>query len=121
MRKLILILLTAAIATQAGAATAPDAPTAPKTLKVGVYFEAPFVMKTADGIGGYAIDLWNQIAATQGWKSQYIVATTLPQLISMTRDGRVDVAVTDMFITAERIKQLDFSHPYYDSGLQIMI
>ena len=39
----------------------------------------------------------------------------------MVRDGRVDVAVTDLFVTAERIRELDFSHPYFDSGLQIMI
>jgi polar amino acid transport system substrate-binding protein len=121
MRKLILILIAIMLGTHAWADTSTPATTPAKTLKVGLYFEAPFVMKTKSGYGGYAIELWDQIAASQGWQSYYVVANTVPELIAMTREGKVDIAVTDMFITADRIKQVDFSHPYFDSGLQIMI
>jgi ABC-type amino acid transport substrate-binding protein len=67
------------------------------------------------------VELWDEIAASQGWQSEYVPVNTVPELITMTREGKVDIAVTDMFITADRIKQIDFSHPYFDSGLQIMI
>ncbi len=122
MRKFFLLLIVIALGTQAWAdATQPVAAPAQRTVKVGVYLEAPFVMKATNGIGGYAIDLWTEIANAQGWKSDYTVASTLPELISMTHNGQVDVAVTDMFITAERMRKVDFTHPYFDSGLQIMI
>ena len=119
MRKLILIFVAVVLGTQAWADI--TAPTATRTLKVGIYFEAPFVMKDREGTSGFAIDLWNEIAAAEGWKSEFVVAHTVPELISMTHDGKVDVAVTNMFITASRIRELDFSHPYFDSGLQVMI
>jgi polar amino acid transport system substrate-binding protein len=121
MRKLILIVFAITMGTHAWADTSTPAASPARTVKVGPYFEAPFVMKTKSGNGGYAIDLWNQIAASQEWQSEYVTANTVPELIAMTRDGKIDIAVTDMFITADRVKQIDFSHPYFDSGLQIMI
>lgn len=121
MRKLILIVIAIALGTCAWADTSTPAASPAKTVKVGLYFEAPFVMKTKTGDGGYAIELWDQIAASQGWQSEYVTANTVPELIAMTRNDKIDIAVTDMFITADRVKQVDFSHPYFDSGLQIMI
>ena len=121
MRKLILILMAIMVGTYAWADTSPPVASPAKTIRVGLYFEAPFVMKIKSGYGGYAVELWNQIAASQGWQSEYVTANTVPELIAMTREGKVDIAVTDMFITADRVKQVDFSHPYFDSGLQIMV
>ncbi len=37
------------------------------------------------------------------------------------RDHRIDVAVANLSITAERFTQMDFSLPYFDSGQRIMI
>ncbi len=95
---------------------------AQKTLTVGVNELPPFVMKGPNGtFGGFAIDLWEAIAREQGWKTKYVEASTLPELVDWTRTGKVDLAVTDMFITSERFKDVDFTQPYYDSGLRVTI
>jgi polar amino acid transport system substrate-binding protein len=90
-------------------------------LIVGVCVEAPFVSKRADGYGGLAIELWEQIASSQGWQFKYVEAPSFPGLLDLVHKGAVDVAVADISITSQRLTLVDFSQPYFDSGLQIMI
>lgn len=116
-RAIIVVLLLTAGA--AGAWTPGSANSTP--LRVVVYVDPPFVIKTADGFGGFAIELWEKIAMAQGWKFQYSAARTLPQLIDMVSESQADVGVTDLFITRKRLKKVDFAQPYFDSGLQVMV
>jgi polar amino acid transport system substrate-binding protein len=83
--------------------------------------EPPFVSKLAGGYGGLAIELWEQIAFSQGWQSKYIEVSSFPELMDMVSKGTIDIAVGDLSITSQRLKLMDFSQPYFDSGLQIMV
>jgi polar amino acid transport system substrate-binding protein len=83
--------------------------------------EPPFVSKLPNGYGGLAIELWEQIAFSQGWQFKYIEAASFPELLDLVRRGTIDIAVGDLTITIQRLKLFDFSQPYFDSGLQIMI
>jgi hypothetical protein len=49
MRKLILILIAITLGTHAWADTSTPGASPAKTVKVGLYFEAPFVMKSKSG------------------------------------------------------------------------
>jgi polar amino acid transport system substrate-binding protein len=105
-----------------GAAWAsPVEPGASTPLRVVVYVDPPFVIRAASGFGGFAIELWDKIASANGWKFQYTEVRTLPQLIDEVSQGQADVGVTDLFITSERMEKVDFSQPYFDSGLQVMV
>jgi polar amino acid transport system substrate-binding protein len=51
------------------------------------------------------------------WK----VVTTQPELLQAVQRGDADVAIAAITMTPEREMLVDFSHPYFDSGLQIMV
>lgn len=92
------------------------------TIRVGVYTSAPFVMRDESGAySGMAIDLWEAAAARLGWEHEYIEKATFRELTSAVADGELDVAVTNLTITQARAEQLDFTHPWYDAGMRIMV
>ncbi len=83
---------------------------------------APFVINEDGKLSGYSIDLWNEVAKTAGWNDfEFKLVDNVPAMIDALKSGQADVAVGALSITAERSKQIDFSHPFYDSGLDIMV
>jgi len=114
--KQIFVLLSALIL-QAGLALAQDT----SNLRVGVLSDPPFVKAQAGGYSGFSIDLWERAAAEKGWKFHYEEFKDVTSLLNAVHEGKIDIAVSDLTITSERWKLVDFSHPFYNSGLQIMI
>ena len=83
---------------------------------------APFVMEENGRFSGYSIDLWDEVARTAGWTDfEFKKVDTVPAMIDALKNAQGDVGVGALSITAERSKEIDFSHPFYDSGLDIMI
>jgi len=94
----------------------------PKTLRVLTKPIAPFVIPNgAGGVTGFSMDLWEAIAKRMNVKSEITVLPTLKALLDGVREGAGDVGIAAITITAEREAELDFSHPYFRSGLQILI
>jgi ABC-type amino acid transport substrate-binding protein len=88
-----------------------------RKLVVGTKPTEPFVIRGADGgWEGISIELWEDIAAEAGWTYEYR-EYSLEELIEAVRTGSVDVAVAAFTVTAERERELDFSHPFYSTGL----
>ncbi|MCW6512461.1 transporter substrate-binding domain-containing protein [Lichenifustis flavocetrariae] len=96
---------------------------APETgpIKVGLYLSAPFAMSAQGRPTGMAVDLWTSVAARLGRQSTFVIKSSLPELLKATADGTVDVAVSNLTVTADRSQKLDFTQPWYDAGLRIMI
>jgi ABC-type amino acid transport substrate-binding protein len=46
---------------------------------------------------------------------------TVPQMLEAVKTRQADVAIAAISITAERHAMMDFSQPYFDSGLQILV
>jgi polar amino acid transport system substrate-binding protein len=83
---------------------------------------APFVIEENGKFSGYSIDLWNEVAHEAGWTDfEFKRVDTVPAMLDALKSGQADVAVGALSITAERSKEIDFSHPFYDSGLDIMV
>ncbi len=83
---------------------------------------APFVMNQDGKLSGYSIDLWNEVARTAGWTDfEFKIVDSVPAMIDALKAGQANVAVGALSITAEREKEIDFSHPFYDSGLDILV
>src|SRR5277367_4289553 len=76
-------ILIALMVTSVRAASAPRTQSSVPPLKVGVCIEPPFVSKLPNGYGGLAIELWEQIAFSQGWQTKYIEAASFPELLDM--------------------------------------
>jgi len=113
-------------AAQAASAAEPAAAAAPAdaasgTLRVALSEVPPFVMKQDDGSWtGISVDLWKDIAASLQLDYQFVpmrFADVLPSLEA----GRVDVAVGALTMTAEREQAIDFTHPFYQTGLAIAV
>lgn len=93
-------------------------------IKVGVLRTPAFLepSKAAPGAyTGFSGDLWNAVTAKLGRTSEFVEFHDFPTLIEATADGKIDVAVTDMLITAERARKLDFSYPITDGGLRVAV
>jgi polar amino acid transport system substrate-binding protein len=92
-----------------------------RTLIVGTREAPPFAMKTREGIwAGIGIDLWRQIAAELGLKFE-LRELDLKSLLGGVANGSLDAAVAALTITSEREKVLDFTHPFYTTGLGIAV
>lgn len=126
-RLIRLVLLGAALSLASVAHGKADAiltdggalPTAP--IKVGVILAPPFVMQTPTGYGGMAIDLWQNVADKLGLSYQYERLPTFRALLDAVAAGKVDIAVMDLTITQDRLQRMDFTQPWFDTGLRVMI
>ncbi len=86
-------------------------------LKVAVRQSPPFAFHDGDGRwDGLSVALWRQTAERLGLEYEW-VETPLKDTIGAVADGQIDVAITALSITPEREERVDFSHPYYISGL----
>jgi ABC-type amino acid transport substrate-binding protein len=81
----------------------------------------PFVMPDLDAPSGFSIDLWRRVAQEAGLGFEFRPARTTREMLEALEGGSADVAVGALSITAEREAQFDFSHAYYESGLQILV
>ncbi|MBF2085995.1 transporter substrate-binding domain-containing protein [Thermoleptolyngbya sp. C42_A2020_037] len=101
----------------------PSPMLAERSLRVGVKPIEPFVFAAEQGNPtGYSIDLWTAIAPQINAQTRYVVYDTTPELLDALRRGEVDVAIAGISITASReATGLDFSHPTYEAGLQLLV
>lgn len=73
------------------------------------------------GPTGFSIDLWQAIAARLQVKSRLTMQPDLLGMLKTIETGQADLAIAAVTITADRETRMDFSHPYFRSGLQIMV
>ncbi len=108
----------------AGTALAQDADEAAgsaETLVVGTKVAPPFVMKNAQGeFTGISIALWEAVAEDLGLDFEYR-ETSLDGLFTGLEDGSLDVSVAALTVTAEREARIDFTYPFFTTGLAIAV
>lgn len=126
---LALALLPALAARAQAPAAAPVTPpaatpaaAAPAPIRAAVFLNPPFVMREPNGtFGGFAVDLWDKTSAELGRTTEYVAAASFEDLLAAVRDGKVDVGISDVFVTSDRQRVMDFTHPFADGGLRIMV
>jgi ABC-type amino acid transport substrate-binding protein len=101
----------------------PAAQAARPVLRVATGEAQPFVLRQGNVLTGFSIDLWNAIAQQMnvdtrfidlGWRSD-------AAQLQAVRSGAADAAIAAITITTQREREVDFSIPHYESGLQIMV
>jgi polar amino acid transport system substrate-binding protein len=118
---LAVVALTAVLAPalQAGAQK-PEPPKA-RELVVGTKVAPPFAMKAEDGTWrGISIDLWRYIANQMHLHYRF-QETTLQGLTDGVADGALDVSVAALTVTSARHRLVDFTQPFYSTGLGIAV
>ncbi|MEZ0357638.1 transporter substrate-binding domain-containing protein [Mycobacterium sp. SA01] len=104
------------------AAAQPAPEDGSQQVTVAIHRLEPFVMKTSTGEWtGFSIDLWTEIARRLGWSTDYLATDDVNGQLAAVADGRADLAVGAISLTAQREKSFDFSQPTLDAGLQIMV
>lgn len=90
-----------------------------KILNVGVFVDPPFVYKQDGQYHGIAIDLWEQIAKEHKYDFTYI-ETDINNSITKIENQSLDITIGSISITDQREQRVDFSSPYYQSGLALI-
>jgi polar amino acid transport system substrate-binding protein len=87
-------------------------------LNVGAYpTNPPFETKLADGsFEGFEVDVVNEAAKRAGFKTN-IADYGFQALFAAIASKRIDVAISSITITPERLKSVSFTQPYYDSDM----
>jgi ABC-type amino acid transport substrate-binding protein len=121
-RCVALLLVLVAMAIGLGAADAGAQDHAPRAvLRVAVKPIEPFVFKQGTELTGFSIDLWNALAQSLKVDTSWIEVATVDDQLQAVKNGKADAAIAAITITQERDRLVDFSHPYFDSGLQILV
>ena len=113
-RRLLVTLTVAALAGCGGRAIAADA------LNVGAYpTNPPFETKKSDGsFEGFEVDIVTEAAKRAGMTPS-IADYGFQALFAAIASKRIDVAISTITITPERLKSVSFTQPYYDSDMGI--
>ncbi|HWE75257.1 MAG TPA: transporter substrate-binding domain-containing protein [Stellaceae bacterium] len=107
------------------AQTADDANSAvssQRELVVGTKETPPFAMKDTDGNwSGISIDLWRRIADELHLRYRFAEEPQVQGLIDGIASGKFDIAVAALTVTAARERVVDFTEPFYATGLGIAV
>jgi ABC-type amino acid transport substrate-binding protein len=92
-----------------------------KILRVATKRLEPFVVYRNQRYTGFSIELWEKIADEMGVNYELYGVNTMAKLLDEVTRGTADLAIAGIGITSKREQDLDFSHPFFESGLQIMV
>lgn len=91
-------------------------------LRVGVRESPPFVVRAEDGgFHGIAVELWQDVADRMGLRYAFEEYDELGELLRDVERHDLDLAVGALSNTPERERRLDFTQPYYHTGLGIAV
>ncbi|HUU41636.1 MAG TPA: transporter substrate-binding domain-containing protein [Desulfatiglandales bacterium] len=107
---------------------ASDSPVLQRIQKLGmirvginpIFKPFSFVGKDGNRVG-IDIDIAKLLAKQLGVKLELIVPESFSQLIPMLQKEDIDVVIAGMTINFNRAKLVDFTDPYFDTGLSIML
>ncbi|WP_155799363.1 glutamine ABC transporter substrate-binding protein GlnH [Bartonella tamiae] len=114
IKKLFTALALTASLTFSGQALAKDLIFATDTAFV------PFSFKQGDDYVGFDVELWDAIAKDMG-VTYKLQPMDFAGIVPGVQAGQIDVAMAGMSITDARAKVVDFSDPYYNSGLLLLV
>jgi polar amino acid transport system substrate-binding protein len=118
------VLVTVTLSCQHGRAQpATVDPSIPdRELVIGTKEAPPFAIKQPDGAWrGISIDLWRRIADRLHLRYRLSEQPTVQALVDGTAGGSLDAAMAAITVTAARERGVDFTHPFYATGLGVAV
>lgn len=92
-----------------------------QTIQVGTVSRAPFSFVQDGADTGFSIDLIEEISKDLRRPYEITRYSEFRDMLAAVNFGQVDVAIANISITSKREEIMDFSHPIFESGLQVMI
>lgn len=119
---LIAVALMALFGASSGPAFAQSAAGPAREIVVATKIAPPFAMKSDSGEWtGIAIELWNRIGEKLNLHTTFREYPTVPDMLAAVASGGAEAAISAISVTAEREQKVDFSQPYYASGLGVAV
>ena len=95
---------------------------APRAIKVGVLSTEPFAIPdTAMKWTGYAVVMFEASSIHARVVPEFREYASANALIDAVASGEVDAGVGNTLVTSERLERVDFSQPFLDAGLRVMV
>lgn len=104
----------------ADAAAPPPVPATPTKLRVYTKPIEPFAFQKDGKDLGFSLELWDRIARELGTEYEVVWVKTVAELTDAVKKKEADVGIAAISITSEREKSMDFTTPFYESGLAIL-
>ncbi|MBR0869186.1 transporter substrate-binding domain-containing protein [Bradyrhizobium tropiciagri] len=93
-----------------------------KELVVATKSAPPFAIKQPNGEwSGISIALWKKIADREHLRFRLVEADDVPALLDGVANGTYDAGVAAITVTAERARSVDFTQPFYNTGIGIAV
>ena len=92
--------------------------TTPDTLIVGIAGSEPFVFEEVGK--GIAVEIWDEIADKRSWNYKYMPFENVEDALHQLNRGAVDLVVGPISITSNRLENMRFSQPFYNSSISII-
>lgn len=95
----------------------------PPSLRVVTGLASPFVKLPGTPVSGFSIEVWQEVARRLGVGTNWTVLPDLSEAaqLSAVAEGRADVAISSLAIAPGAEAAVDFTVPYFEAGLQILV
>lgn len=91
-------------------------------IRVGISPFSPFViLSESRPPSGYSIDLWQELTHNLGVDYEFVQLNNVAEKLQALSDGQTDVAIGGITVTGAREEFIDFCHPHFHTGLDILI
>ena len=115
------MILTLLMIAPLQANASPDPSAVDPVYIIGTKVIEPFVFRKGTQLSGFSIDLWKAIAKEAGISFEFEFYDELDTMLDAVKKGENKAAIAAITINTSREKSFDFSHSYYQSGLQILV
>lgn len=93
-----------------------------KIYKVGVALGEPFVIARDGDYHGISVDIWKLLAIDQNLNYEFVeMGEHIDDSINALQVGNIDILIGPIVPTFERIKQVDFTQPYFLNQMGIVV
>ncbi len=92
-----------------------------QAVTVNTVTRPPFSMEENAQDTGFTVELVTAIGDRLGWELEFNRVDSFAEMLAGVTNGTADLAAANISITAAREVAMDFSHPIFASGLQIMV
>ena len=116
------LLIVASVLMSASKAAATENQAIPRELIVGTKEAPPFAIKDEQGNwSGISIDLWRQVAERLKLRYRFVDVASVTSLLENLENGDGDIAVAAITVTPARQQRVDFSVPYFHTGIGVAV
>lgn len=115
-------ILFASSITKASDQNSQESIDAPTSVSVAFYENKPsFFVNEQGELDGFDASIIRELAEMHNWEVDFVQLPNFKSLFDAVYDGEVDMAISSITITSDREKLYDFSQPYMNTGLGILV